>query len=275
MQRDDRRHLAGGRRRAAGGCGGVRRHDGTTAAAPTRQRGLPQGSEPVELDPAEFTTEIDNPLLADAPRQPLGLPRDRHRGRASRRWSSTVTDRTKQIANGVEARVVRDVVTEDGVPVEVTDDWYAQDSEGNVWYLGEDTAEYENGKVSSTRGLVRGRRRRRRGRESPCRRIPEPGHGLPAGVLRGRGRGRGAEIRRREEQAEVPVGHFTRRADDQRPRPDRAEGPGAQVLRPGVGPVLDARHLRRRRARGAAELPARDKRRRATGARGRPAPRGP
>jgi hypothetical protein len=35
------------------------------------------------------------------------------------------------------------VVTQDGEPVEVTDDWYAQDSDGNVWYLGEDTAEYE------------------------------------------------------------------------------------------------------------------------------------
>jgi hypothetical protein len=36
--------------------------------------------------------------------------------------------------------------------VEVTDDWYAQDSAGNVWYLGEDTAEYEKGKVVSREG---------------------------------------------------------------------------------------------------------------------------
>lgn len=56
------------------------------------------------------------------------------------------------IANGVEAVVVRDTVSEGGEPVEVTDDWYAQDSEGNVWYLGEDTAEYENGKVVSHAG---------------------------------------------------------------------------------------------------------------------------
>lgn len=27
----------------------------------SEERALPQGSEPVELDPAEFTTEIDNP----------------------------------------------------------------------------------------------------------------------------------------------------------------------------------------------------------------------
>ena len=36
--------------------------------------------------------------------------------------------------------------------MEVTDDWYAQDAEGNIWYIGEDTAEYENGKVSSREG---------------------------------------------------------------------------------------------------------------------------
>ena len=36
--------------------------------------------------------------------------------------------------------------------MEVTNDWYAQDSDGNVWYLGEDTKEYEDGKVVSTAG---------------------------------------------------------------------------------------------------------------------------
>ncbi len=64
----------------------------------------------------------------------------------------TVTNQTKQIANGIEARVVHDVVTEDGQLVEVTDDWYAQDKAGNVWYLGENTAEYENGKVTTRSG---------------------------------------------------------------------------------------------------------------------------
>ena len=64
----------------------------------------------------------------------------------------TVTDRTKLIANGVEARVVRDEVTRKGVPVEITDDYYAQDARGNVWYLGEDTTEYEHGRPVSTEG---------------------------------------------------------------------------------------------------------------------------
>jgi hypothetical protein len=41
--------------------------------------------------------------------------------------------------------VVRDTVYLDGDMIEDTFDWYAQDGDGNVWYLGEDTREYENG----------------------------------------------------------------------------------------------------------------------------------
>ncbi|MDH3596705.1 MAG: hypothetical protein OEU09_19265 [Rhodospirillales bacterium] len=67
-----------------------------------------------------------------------------------------VTDATKFVAAGVLARVVEDKewidldgvcdTTFDGLPNDVvledTDDWYAQDYSGNIWYLGEDTTEY-------------------------------------------------------------------------------------------------------------------------------------
>jgi hypothetical protein len=43
-------------------------------------------------------------------------------------------------------------VTEDGELVEDTFDWYAQDGNGNVWYLGEETKEYEDGKLMTTAG---------------------------------------------------------------------------------------------------------------------------
>ena len=46
---------------------------------------------------------------------------------------------------GVPATVVRDTVYLDGEMIEDTRDWYAQDDAGNVWYLGEDTHEYEAG----------------------------------------------------------------------------------------------------------------------------------
>ena len=58
----------------------------------------------------------------------------------------TVLAETKEV-NGVTARVVRDTVTIDGELAEDTWDWYAQDGDGNVWYLGEDTAEYEDGEI--------------------------------------------------------------------------------------------------------------------------------
>jgi hypothetical protein len=63
----------------------------------------------------------------------------------------TVTSDTKEIL-GIPATVVRDSVSLDGELIEDTFDWFAQDDRGNVWYLGEDTKEYENGEVVSTEG---------------------------------------------------------------------------------------------------------------------------
>jgi len=63
-----------------------------------------------------------------------------------------VTDRTKVI-QGITTTVVRDVIRHRGVLVEKTDDWYAADDRGTVWYFGEKTAEYdEHGDVISTKG---------------------------------------------------------------------------------------------------------------------------
>jgi hypothetical protein len=58
-----------------------------------------------------------------------------------------VLDETRDV-NGVVATVAYDVVYLDGAMIEETWDWYAEDSEGNVWYLGEDTCEYEDGKCA-------------------------------------------------------------------------------------------------------------------------------
>jgi len=63
----------------------------------------------------------------------------------------TVTDKTKQIL-GITATVVHDVVTEGGAVVEDTFDWYAQDADGSIWYLGEDTAEFEGGEIVTREG---------------------------------------------------------------------------------------------------------------------------
>ncbi len=62
-----------------------------------------------------------------------------------------VTNETKIII-GVKNIVVWDRVFLNGELIEDTKDWYAQDKEGNVWYFGEDTKEFIDGKVVTTKG---------------------------------------------------------------------------------------------------------------------------
>ncbi len=106
---------------------------------------LPQGSDPVTLDPADFGGPIDNRYWPMAP----GTKWVFKEGAAKVRI--TVKQRTRMI-QGIEATVVHDVVSERRELVEDTIDWYAQDVCGNVWYLGEKTAEYKNGQVVTTAG---------------------------------------------------------------------------------------------------------------------------
>ena len=122
-----------------------------SGAGSGNQRELPQGAEAVDLDPKNFSTRIDNPYWPMDPGTRWTYSETDQEG-ANLEVVVTVSDQTKEIANGVTARVVRDTVTEDGVIVEDTFDWYAQDKEGNIWYLGENTAEFENGKLKTKEG---------------------------------------------------------------------------------------------------------------------------
>ncbi len=63
----------------------------------------------------------------------------------------TVLLEIKLIA-GVKCTVVRDVVSLDGRVIEDTYDWYAQDKDGNVWYMGEDVSNYEGGILQDKEG---------------------------------------------------------------------------------------------------------------------------
>jgi hypothetical protein len=104
-----------------------------------------KGPPPIPALPAptDFVVAIDNRYF---PLQPgtTFLYRGTQEGQA-RRVSVFVTHKTKQIA-GIRATVVLDQVLVDGKPEEKTFDWYAQDKNGNVWYLGEDSSDYVNGK---------------------------------------------------------------------------------------------------------------------------------
>jgi hypothetical protein len=114
-----------------------------------KSNSLPQGTKPSKLDPSKFTTEIDNEYWPMKPGNHW-VYRELEDGELQR-VDVTVTNQTK-VLGGVTARVVHDRVARRGQVVEDTRDWYAQDSDGNLWYLGEDTKEYENGKVKSTEG---------------------------------------------------------------------------------------------------------------------------
>ena len=105
---------------------------------------------PATVSPSDFVRRVDNRWF------PLE-PGSRYRYKGNKEGTRMidrlhVTHRTKRIL-GVKTTVVHDVVLMHGRPEEVTNDWYAQDRHGNVWYFGEATKELDrHGNVTSTEG---------------------------------------------------------------------------------------------------------------------------
>jgi hypothetical protein len=204
-------------------------------AEPTAAQPLPRGSEPVTLDPADFTTRIDNPYWPMRPGS-RWVYRETDQEGARQRVVVTVMRRTKMIANGIRARVVRDVVTEGGKPVEKTNDWYAQDKAGNIWYLGEATTEYENGKPVSTEGSFEaGVDGAQAGVVVPAK--PRRGLKYRQEYYAGHAEDRG-EIVSLRAQAEVPFGHFRNVLMTQDTNPLEPKVLEFKFYARGVGPVL-------------------------------------
>ena len=100
-----------------------------------------------EIDAANFVARIDNPFLPFAP----GSLWVYESTDGVERIEVEVLPETREIL-GIAATIVRDRVWEEGELIEDTFDWYAQDRAGNVWYLGEDSKEFEDGEVVSTGG---------------------------------------------------------------------------------------------------------------------------
>jgi hypothetical protein len=101
------------------------------------------------IQPAHFVGTVDNPYFPLEPGTTY-----RYRGTTEGEVEKdvvTVLEKTKEVM-GVTCTVVKDVVSTQGEIAEKTFDWYAQDRDGNVWYFGEDSAEYENGHPASTEG---------------------------------------------------------------------------------------------------------------------------
>jgi hypothetical protein len=206
------------------------------AAIPTTATAakLPQGDESVLLDPAEFTTQIDNPYF------PL-VPGDRYVYRetdsegAKQRVVVSVSDKTKLIANRITARVVHDRATEHGEPVEDTFDWYSQDSEGNVWYLGEDTVECEKGHIATREGSFEsGVDGAQPGVIMPAH--PKQGLAYRQESFPGHAEDR-AEIFSLDEMAEVPFGHFPHTLMIKETNPIEPKVEEFKFYAQGIGPV--------------------------------------
>ena len=91
-----------------------------------------------------------DPALFDDPRNPTN-PNAFFPLTVGNRWeyrggaetvSIRVLNETKAI-DGVRCLVVRDQVFEDGDLIEDTDDWFATAKDGDVWYCGEETKDFE------------------------------------------------------------------------------------------------------------------------------------
>jgi hypothetical protein len=91
------------------------------------------------FDPNNFVAVVDNPYYP----LPVGrtLVYSGIKDGQTQRDTVTVTNQTKVIL-GVTATVVSDIADHNGAILERTSDWYAQDKQGNVWYLGEDTVHF-------------------------------------------------------------------------------------------------------------------------------------
>ena len=122
------------------GCGSS---GGKKAATSAAELAAVQGKYDPSVDPADFVARVDNPLWPLKPGTAFHYVGTR--GNTPQKDDELVTQRTKRIV-GIRCTVVRDTVSEHGLPIERTLDFYAQDKHGNVWYLGEDSFERQHGR---------------------------------------------------------------------------------------------------------------------------------
>ena len=102
------------------------------------------------INPEDFVEEINNTYFPLIPGTTFVYEGEGEDGELLRN-EVAVTNETREVM-GITTTVVLDKEWEDDELIEETRDWYAQDKDGNIWYFGEDSREYEEGEVISTAG---------------------------------------------------------------------------------------------------------------------------
>ena len=183
------------------GCGSDAGDDSTEPAAAPR---IPSEVPTPTPDPDDFVDTIDNPYLPYLPGTRWVYENTSSEG--DERIVVTVTEQTRMV-QGVRTTVVRDTVTdEDGKVVEDTFDWFAQDTAGNVWYFGEDSTSYEDGKASKEGSWEAGVDGARAGVVMLA--DPRPGDRYQQEFLEGEAEDR-AEVLAVDAETTVPFGSYT------------------------------------------------------------------
>jgi len=127
----------------------------STAPAVVDKIDVPDGSSYApQIDPTNFTHPVDNPYLPFMPGMKWTYQGVDEEGNQETTAVDVSAD-TKTVM-GIAATDVHDLVQVGGRTVEDTHDWYAQDDDGNVWYLGEDTTAYDSKGSTSKEGSWEG-----------------------------------------------------------------------------------------------------------------------
>jgi len=196
---------------------------------------LPTGADPVNLDPANFSANITNPYWPMKPGTRWTYREVDEKGR-TQEVVVVATTATKKLANGITARVVRDTAQKGGQIVEDTVDWYAQDSTGNVWYMGEDTAEFEKGKVVSRAGSFEaGKNGALPGIIMPAE--PQVGQHYRQEYLKGEAEDNG-DVLALKQMVEVPTGRYEKSVLTRDTSPLEPTVAEYKLYAPGAGLVL-------------------------------------
>jgi len=191
------------------------------------------GAYAPNIDPAAFVSTVDNPFF---PLRPSMRWEYREQTEDGVQTTIVVVTNNTRTFMGVQCVEVRDTVRLNGQVIEDTLDWYAQHRDGAVWYFGEDTKEYEDNKIVSTKGSWQaGVDGALPGIVMPAQ--PQVGHSYRQEYYRGEAEDM-AEVLSTAERVQVPTGTYDGVIKTKDTTPLQPEVLEHKYYARGVGPVL-------------------------------------